>query len=140
MGVIIPNSFQSNMPSPGDKIATFYANEAGNPGSLVSLGTAEPQVKLCDVGDTPIGWSQGSMVANEWIDVTLYAPIWNSDVDAGSSAINYGNVLTPANDGKVKKAVSLSTEIICGIAIRAAAASGQVLYIPIVSTPDPVTT
>lgn len=140
MGVIIPNSFQNNMPSPGDKVATFYATEAGNAGSLISLGTAEPQVKLCDVGDTPIGWSQGPMVANDWTDITLYAPIWNSDVDAGSSAIDYGNVLTPANDGKVKKAVSLATEVICGIAIRAAAANGQVLYIPIVSTPDPVTT
>jgi len=140
MGVIIPTSFENNMPSPGDQVATFYATETGNAGSLVALGTTEPQVKLCDIGDTPIGWSQGALTASTWADINLYSPIWNSDVDSGSSAINYGNVLTPADNGKVKKATSLSTEVICGIAIRDAAAGEQVLYIPIVSTPDPVTT
>ena len=138
--VTIPGDYQNDGPTPGALVVTFKAEEAANEGSLVTFGTDEPEVKMCDVGDQPIGWAQGTMVAGEYIDITLFAPIWKSDVDAASDAILYGGILSVADAGKVKASSGTAAEVVVGMAVRSAVASGQVMYIPITSTPDPITT
>ena len=139
MAVIIPDEFTLKGPQPFDPPFTFSAQEAITTGALVSLGTLERSVKLCDVGETPVGWAQAGADINAQIDISLFGPVWKVDIDAGSAAIGYGDIVEVANDGKVKKGAGVGAGVIVGLAIRGGAASGQALIIPVVSTPDPTT-
>jgi hypothetical protein len=139
MAVTIPDEFTNKGPQPFDPPFTFKASEAITTGALVSLATDEREVKMCDIGETPIGWAQASASADEQVDISLFGPVWRVDIDSGSDTISYGDIVEVANDGKVKKGAAVSPGVIVGLAIRGGAASGQALIIPIVSTPDPTT-
>lgn len=139
MAVTIPDDFVVRGPQTFGMHFTFKAQEDLRVGALVSLGTNEPDVKMCDIGETPIGYAQGGASADERMDIALFAPVWKVDIDSGSDTIGYGDVVEVADDGKVKKGAAVSPGVIVGLAIHGGVAGDQALIIPIVSTPDPTT-
>ena len=140
VNVEIPGVFENRGPQPDGVVFTFVGEEAGNPGALVACGTNERTCKLADASDIAIGWAQSAMEADKEVDIHLVNAVWKSDVDAGSSAISYGDILAQADDGKVKKAPGDTASQVVGIALSAASASGQVIYVPMMTVPDPITT
>lgn len=138
--ITLPSAFMNRGPQPDRATPfTFVAEESSVDGVLVSCGATDRRVKRCDVGEYPIGWSQGKMVADKEVTIHVFGPIVKVDVDAASDAISYGDIVEVANDGKVKKGAGVSPGVIVGIALSAAAASGQVLVTIIQTVPDPTT-
>jgi len=136
----IPDAFRNRGPIPGKVIISLIAEEDSVEGVVVACGSTDQSVKRCDAADQPIGWSQSKLSSGNLADIHLFNPMWKADVDSGSAAISYGNILAPAADGKVAKASAVTPGIVLGIALSEAAASGQVLFVPITSAPDPITT
>lgn len=139
--VSIPDAYMNRGPQGFGMVFTFLAEEtvAVN-GAIVTTGASDRTVKRCGASDTPIGWSAGKMTVAKEVDINLFAPVWKADVASTSDAISYGDKLAPAANGQVAKASATVAGVVLGIALSAAAASGQVLVLPIVSTPDPITT
>lgn len=139
--VTIPDAYESRGPIPDGIVATFEASETITKGALVSCVAGDyRKVKMCDVGENPIGWAQGGMVSGEKSSINLFNPQFLSDVDAGSATIEYGDIISVAANGKVKKASTVTAEVVVGISFSdSTAAGGQVIYEMISSTPNPLT-
>lgn len=138
--VNIPDAFKDVGPIPGKVRLTVKAEEELPAGRLVTTGTNEPDFKLADAADDAMGFTQALIAINTYGDVDLFGPVWVSDVDAGSDAISYGDILEAAADGKVKKASATTPAKIRGKALSSASAGEKVQYMAFLSTPDPITT
>lgn len=141
MGVTIPNEYQNRGPVPGSLYFTAKFGEDANEGAIVKCGTTFPEVLKAGAADEAIGWAQGAMVSGKFGDIVPFGPIVKVDVHSGSDAIVYGDTLSQAAGGTVKKASAVTPEKVLGICLsKSAAASGQLIMVLKTSVPDPITT
>jgi hypothetical protein len=98
-------------------------------------------VKRADADENAIGWSQGAMVAGEECDIHLFNPMWKADVNSSGGTPAFGDILTQAANGEVKKASPVDpSEIVVGICLAVVENDEQVLFEPFGCCPDPITT
>jgi hypothetical protein len=112
---------------------TALADEAIGRYAVLKIGTDENHVGLCDAADIPLGFTTESSAAaaEDRVAFDLFGLGENHAEATASGAIAAGDMLVPADNGKLKKLpVVGGTYYICGRARTAAADAAKVVFVP----------